>query len=79
VLEHQAAFDAVPVGNKKPVVIYIKNGTYKEKLHLDSGKNFVELLGESRFYTGQSAGMRDSVRQLRAVFFFRSRLTLPGG
>lgn len=47
----QAAFDAVPVGNKKQVVIYIKNGTYKEKLHLDSGKNFVEILGESRFDT----------------------------
>jgi pectinesterase len=47
----QAAFDAVPAGNKKPLTIYVKNGTYKEKLHLDSGKNFVELKGESRFYT----------------------------
>jgi hypothetical protein len=33
----------------------------------------------SRLYTGQSAGMRDSVGQLRAVFFIRSRLTLPKG
>jgi pectinesterase len=47
----QAAFDAVPANSKKPVVIYVKNGTYKEKLHLDSSKNFVELKGESRFYT----------------------------
>jgi len=47
----QAAFDAVPVNNKKPLTIYVKNGIYKEKLHLDSTKNFVELKGESRFYT----------------------------
>jgi pectinesterase len=47
----QAAFDAVPANNKKPLIIYVKNGTYKEKLHLDSTKNFVELKGESRFNT----------------------------
>jgi pectinesterase len=47
----QAAFDAVPANNKKPLTIYVKNGTYREKLHLDSGKNFVELKGESRFNT----------------------------
>lgn len=47
----QAAFDAVPLNNKKPIVIYVKNGTYKEKLHLDSTKNFVELKGQSRFNT----------------------------
>src|ERR1700744_3924419 len=43
----QAAFDAVPLNNTKPVLIYIKNGTYKEKLHLDSTKNFVKIQGES--------------------------------
>src|SRR6201991_2613347 len=47
----QAAFDAVPLWNKKPVVIYVKQGIYREKLHLDSGKNFVRLVGESRFNT----------------------------
>ncbi len=47
----QAAFDAVPLHNKKPLVIYVKNGTYREKMHLDSTKNFVELRGESRFNT----------------------------
>jgi pectinesterase len=47
----QAAFDAVPLNNKKPLTIYIKNGTYREKLHLDSTKNFVEVTGESRFNT----------------------------
>jgi len=47
----QAALDAVPGGNKKPFVIYIKNGLYHEKLHLDAEKQFVELVGESRFNT----------------------------
>ena len=47
----QAAFDAVPLNNKKPVTIYIKNGIYKEKLHLDSTKNFVTLEGEDKFHT----------------------------
>jgi len=47
----QAAFDAIPQGNKKPLVVYVKNGTYKEKLHLDLGKAFVTLVGESKFNT----------------------------
>lgn len=47
----QAAFDAVPMWNNKPVEIYVKQGIYREKLHLDSGKNFVRLVGESRFNT----------------------------
>ena len=47
----QAALDAVPLHNKKPITIYIKNGVYKEKLHLDSSKNFVTLTGEDKFNT----------------------------
>lgn len=47
----QAALDAVPANNKKAVIIYIKKGVYKEKLHLDSSKNFVTLEGEDRFNT----------------------------
>jgi pectinesterase len=47
----QSAFDKVPVGNKKRLIIFIKNGTYKEKLHLDSGKNFVTITGEDKFNT----------------------------
>ena len=39
----QAAFDAIPSNNKSHVLVYVKDGIYKEKLHLDSGKNFVEL------------------------------------
>jgi pectinesterase len=47
----QVALDAVPLNNKKPVIIYIRNGIYKEKLHLDSTKNFVTLIGEDKFKT----------------------------
>lgn len=43
----QQAFDAVPLNNKVPVDILIKQGTYKEKLHLDSSKNFVTIIGEN--------------------------------
>jgi len=47
----QAALDAVPENNRQPINIYIKNGIYKEKLHLDSSKSFVHLKGENRFKT----------------------------
>jgi pectinesterase len=47
----QAAFDAVPNNNKKPITIFVKNGVYKEKLHLDSSKTFVTLIGEHKFNT----------------------------
>ncbi|MBD0374879.1 MAG: pectin esterase, partial [Flavisolibacter sp.] len=47
----QAAFDAIPVNNKKPITIFIKNGTYYEKLRLDSSKSFVTLIGEDKFNT----------------------------
>ncbi|PTQ95513.1 pectinesterase [Mucilaginibacter yixingensis] len=44
----QAALDLVPMNNKAPFNIYIKNGTYHEKLRLDSGKNFVHMVGQSK-------------------------------
>ena len=44
----QAAFDAVPMHNTKPVTIFIKKGTYKEKLRLDSPKHFVTVVGEDK-------------------------------
>src|SRR5215217_2798756 len=47
----QQAFDAIPRNNKKPVIILVKKGTYYEKLHLDSSKNFVTLVGEDKFNT----------------------------
>lgn len=47
----QAAFDAISFNNKRPVTVFIKNGVYREKLHLDSTKNFVTLAGENKFNT----------------------------
>jgi pectinesterase len=47
----QEALDHIPLNNKNPVTIYIKNGIYKEKLHLDSSKNFVTIIGEDEFKT----------------------------
>jgi pectinesterase len=42
----QQALDAVPSGQTQTTTIFIKKGTYKEKLTLAAGKNFVRLLGE---------------------------------
>jgi pectinesterase len=42
----QAALDVVPVNNTKEITIYIKKGVYRKKLHLDSTRNHVTLVGE---------------------------------
>jgi pectinesterase len=47
----QAALDAVPVGNKNRITIFIKKGTYKEKLILAKKKNMVKLVGEDAAQT----------------------------
>jgi pectinesterase len=47
----QAAFNSVPYNNKKSITIFIRNGIYKEKIHLDSSKSFVTLIGENKFNT----------------------------
>ena len=47
----QDAFDKIPLRNKKPITVYIKNGVYQEKLHLDSSKNFVSIIGQDKFKT----------------------------
>ncbi|HUZ58134.1 MAG TPA: pectinesterase family protein [Hanamia sp.] len=47
----QAAFNSIPENNKSAVTVFIKNGTYKEKLYLDSTKQFVTILGENNFKT----------------------------
>lgn len=44
----QAAFDAIPSNNKTPITIFVKKGIYKERLSLDSSKNFVHLVGEDK-------------------------------
>ena len=47
----QAALDAVPKNNRTPITIFIKKGTYKEKLNLAKKQNFVRLLGEDALET----------------------------
>lgn len=47
----QEALNAVPYNNKKPISIFIGEGVYKEKLFLDSTKNFVTLIGADKFNT----------------------------
>ena len=47
----QAAFDAIPRNNKKPITIIIKEGIYQEKLLLESTKNFVTLVGIDKYNT----------------------------
>lgn len=44
----QEAFDAVPTGNRKPITIFIRKGIYKERLTLDTRKDFVRLVGEDK-------------------------------
>ena len=60
----QAALDAIPLNNKIPVRIFIKKGTYKEKIKLDSTKDFVMLIGEDENNTiltyDDHAGMRNA-------------------
>ncbi|HYE54044.1 MAG TPA: pectinesterase family protein [Chitinophagaceae bacterium] len=47
----QEAFDKVPLNNRKSITIFVKPGIYKEKLHLDSTKDFVTLTGADKFST----------------------------
>lgn len=44
----QSAFDAVPVNNAAPYLIYIKNGVYNEYASLPATKPFVHIIGQSR-------------------------------
>ncbi|RYY67130.1 MAG: pectin esterase [Chitinophagaceae bacterium] len=44
----QAALNAVPEGNSKPLTIFVKKGVYSEVIIVDATKNFVRLVGEDR-------------------------------
>lgn len=44
----QSAFDAVPVNNATPFLIFIKNGVYNEYPTLPATKPFVHIIGQSR-------------------------------
>ncbi|CAN5720477.1 pectinesterase family protein [soil metagenome] len=47
----QEAFNAAPDGGKKQVIIYIRNGVYKEKLSLTATKKNITIIGEDKFNT----------------------------
>lgn len=74
----QKAFDAVPSENKNPITIYVKNGIYKERLILDTRKNFVTLMGESKEktiltfnnHTGQRLENGDTINTWNSASFF---------
>ena len=74
----QEAFNSIPANNKKPVVIFVKNGIYKEKLILDSTKSIVVLIGENRFntiltyddHTGKVSPKGDTISTPTSASFF---------
>ena len=47
----QAAFNSIPGHNTSAVTVFIKDGVYKEKLHLDATQDFVTVIGEDEFKT----------------------------
>ncbi|NBW37770.1 MAG: pectin esterase [Cytophagia bacterium] len=74
----QSAFDAVPVGNTKPITIFVKKGVYKERLILDTRKDFISLVGEDKMNTiltyNNHAGLRlangDTINTWTSASFF---------
>jgi pectinesterase len=74
----QQAFDAIPENNRKPVTVFVKKGVYKEKLHLDSTKQFVTLIGEDKFttiltyddHTGKLSPKGDTINTYTSASFF---------
>jgi len=74
----QAALDAVPDVNKVPVSIYIKKGTYRERLTLPAGKSFVTFTGEDKNstiltynnHTGLISPKGDTINTYTSASFF---------
>jgi pectinesterase len=74
----QDALDAIPVGNEKERIIRIKNGVYKERLVLDSLKNYVTLIGQDKDrtiltydnHTGRILPNGDTVNTWTSASFF---------
>jgi pectinesterase len=44
----QAALNALPCNNTKPVTIFIKNGLYREVVIVDTRQQFITLVGENK-------------------------------
>jgi pectinesterase len=76
----QAALDAIPPHNTTALTVFIKNGLYREKLQLDTTKDFVSLVGEDAFSTiltyddhsGKLSPSGDSINT-RSSYSFRVR------
>jgi pectinesterase len=74
----QQALDAVPTGNKIPVTIRIKKGTYKERLVVRAGQDFIHMMGEDPFttvltydnHTGTVLPNGDTVNTYTSASFF---------
>ena len=74
----QEALNHIPSPNSEPITIYIKNGVYKEKLVLDTRKDFVTLIGEDVNHTiltfDNHAGLRlpngDTINTWSSASFF---------
>jgi len=47
----QEAFNSIPENNKSAVTVFIKDGVYKEKLHLNATKDFVSVIGQDEYKT----------------------------
>src|SRR4029079_6096530 len=69
-----------PLNNKKPITIFIRDGVYKEKLHLDSSKNFVTLLGQNKYgtiltfaaHTGKISPKGDTINTYTSASFLEA-------
>ena len=61
----QAAINSVPDGNHSPVIIYIRKGTYKERITIPTAKTFIHFIGEDLSSTiltfNNYASKKDSV------------------
>src|SRR6478609_2325655 len=74
----QAAFDAIPSGNIKPITIFVRKGTYKERLVLETDKNFISLIGEDKLttiltfdnHTGRRLANGDTINTRTSASFF---------
>ncbi|QJD94598.1 pectin esterase [Mucilaginibacter robiniae] len=76
----QAAFDAVPAHNTKPVEIYVKKGIYQERLFLPEGKSYITLTGEDKDrtiltynnHTGTISPQGDTINTYTSASFFEN-------
>lgn len=44
----QDALNFIPSGNRQPITVRVKNGTYREVITVDATKHFIRLIGEDK-------------------------------